>query len=95
MKFIRGLFQIMQSSNEHLAFVSVCNNNSLIRFFFQIQIELPFKTKSSEDIIKYITNCQEALIKINETHKLGAEPQFVKNGKTSKNKKYISENKTQ
>lgn len=59
-KFIRGLYQIMQNSSEHVAF-----------------------SKNSEEILKHINNCLEALAKVKETHSLGSPPIFIKAGKTT------------
>lgn len=36
----------------------------------------------TDDVIKYINNCQETLSKFEETNKLGAQPEYIKNGKT-------------
>lgn len=56
-----------------------------VRNLFQLMQnsdEHQFFFKNSEDVAKYINNCQEALSKFENTNKLGIQPEYIKNGKT-------------
>ena len=80
-KFVRNLFQLMQNTDEHQYFVGLIMVNSFLYLYF-IYFGVMKKTKSAEDVIKYINNCLEALAKFEDTNKLGAQPEYIKNGKT-------------
>lgn len=56
-----------------------------VRNLFQLMQntnEHQYFAKNTEDIVKYINNCKDALSKFEETNKLGTQPELVKFGKT-------------
>ena len=48
---------------------------------------LLLKEQINDEIFKYCTQAKDVLKIIEKTHELGIKPNYVENGKTSKNKK--------